>query len=115
MNDAAIRLPDGNVFADAAPPATGERFDPLRRVGPLLIERIISSATPEPGEYVQTQDEWVLLMQGAATLLIDGQAVTLAAGDYLFLPAGTPHTVARTAPGTLWLALHLDRSDRGAG
>jgi len=38
---------------------------------------------------------------------VAGETVVLRAGDYLFLPAGTPHTVRRVAQGSLWLAVHL--------
>lgn len=99
-------LPD-NVFADARPPATGERFETLVRHGRLEVERIVSSATPEAGTYVQAQDEWVLLVRGDADLTVGGMRVTLEAGDHLFLAAGVPHTVERTSEGALWVAVHL--------
>lgn len=100
-------MPTGNIFADARPPATGERFEPLLSHRNLLIERIISSSAITPTEYVQTQDEWVVLVQGEAVLEVAGAPVTLKSGDHLFLPAGTPHTVARVSDGALWLAVHL--------
>ena len=56
--------PDGNIFDDAQAPASGERFEVLCRTGPVRVERILSSATPGPGVYVQGQDEWVLLARG---------------------------------------------------
>lgn len=97
----------GNLFADAEPPATGERFETLRRIGPVQIERIVSSGSPEPGTYTQPQDEWVVLLRGGATLVVDGARVELAPGDHVWLPAEVPHTVERTAPGTVWLAVHV--------
>ena len=97
----------GNLFADAAPPAEGEHFETLLQHRNLIVERILSSAAITPSEYVQTQDEWVLLAHGEAEMLVDGKSVVLAAGDYLFLPAGTPHTVMRVSQGAIWLALHL--------
>jgi len=96
-----------NLFTKANPPPEGERFDELLRHRNLLIERIVSSAVITPQEYVQPQDEWVLLVQGEAVLRVDGASVALKAGDYLFLPAGTPHTVERTSEGAMWLAVHL--------
>lgn len=104
----------GNLFADAAPPPEGERFEPLLALRNLLVERIVSSAAVAPGEYVQTQDEWVALLRGEATLRVAGEAVPLAAGDHLFLPAGTPHTVERVSEGALWLAVHLHPGPPGA-
>jgi cupin 2 domain-containing protein len=97
----------GNLFADAEAPAEGERFDVLLRHENLVIERIVSSAAIEPREYVQTQDEWVAMIRGAATLEVAGELHELHPGDYLFLPAGTPHTVRSASEGALWLAVHL--------
>lgn len=97
----------GNLFLDDQPPPGGERFDTLLAHRNLLIERIVSSADIVPGDYLQEQDEWVVLLRGSATLVVDGDETRLAAGDYLFLPAGTPHSVTQTSAGTLWLAIHL--------
>lgn len=96
-----------NLFADAAPPGRGERFDTLLARRPLVVERIVSSATPDTAPQCQPQDEWVVLLRGDAVLRIDGHAQPLAAGDHRFLPAGTPHAVERTSEGALWLAVHL--------
>ncbi len=46
----------------------GERFEALLSHRSLVIERIISSADITPTDYVQSQDEWVVLFQGEATL-----------------------------------------------
>ena len=97
----------GNLFANATPPHDGERFEELLRHRNLVVERIVSSAFAEGQEYVQPQDEWVLLVQGEALLRVDGVVTPLLAGNYLFLPAGTPHTVERVSAGALWLAIHL--------
>ncbi|MDD2545922.1 MAG: cupin domain-containing protein [Burkholderiaceae bacterium] len=97
----------GHLFADAAPPVAGERFDTLLQHRNLQIERIVSSRTLAPQTWVQPQDEWVLLLQGDAVLDVDGQRVALQAGDHLFLPAGLAHRVESTSEGALWLAVHL--------
>jgi cupin 2 domain-containing protein len=101
----------GNLFIDAGPPAQGERFTPLLAHQNLLIERIVSSANSQPVDYVQTQDEWVVLIQGEAVLQVAGESVTLASGDHVFLPAGTPHKVERVSEGAMWLAVHLQNPD----
>lgn len=101
------RVPAGNLYADSAPQASGERFEPLLQHRTLTVERIVSSADTTPTEYVQPQDEWVVLLRGDATLEVAGDAIELRAGDYVFLPAGTPHTVRRVSDGALWLAVHL--------
>ena len=100
-------MPMGNLFADFEVPLDGERFDALLSHRNLVVERIISSADITPTEYVQEQDEWVVLLQGEATLEVAGEAVELRSGDYLFLPAGTPHVLRRVTNGALWLAVHL--------
>jgi cupin 2 domain-containing protein len=51
----------------------------------------------------------VLLLQGQATLELDGQPVELRAGDHVLIPAHLPHRVLATSasPRCLWLAVHL--------
>ncbi|HIV73250.1 MAG TPA: cupin domain-containing protein [Candidatus Aquabacterium excrementipullorum] len=100
-------LRTGNLWANALPPPEGERFDTLLAHGALVVERIVSSSRIASAPYVQTQDEWVVLLQGQAVLDVAGQSVALAAGDHLFLPAHTPHTVLSVSEGALWLAVHL--------
>jgi len=78
----------GNLFVDALPPQEGERTETLLTQKNLVIERTISSADIAPHEYVQSQDEWVVLLRGNAILNVAGEIVELNAGDYLFyLPA----------------------------
>lgn len=96
-----------NLFTDAEPPQEGERFDTLLSHKNLVIERIVSSSATTPHKYVQPQDEWVVLVKGEAVLQVAGESIALTRGDYLFLPAGVPHTVERTSQGALWLAVHL--------
>ena len=96
-----------NLFVDASPPPTGERFDTLLEHKNLVIERISSSSCIEPKQYVQPQDEWVQLVQGTAVIEIDGKTQPLQAGDYFFLPARTPHSVKSVSDGAMWLAVHL--------
>ncbi|MBK5963356.1 cupin [Thiocystis minor] len=99
----------GNLFADLPQVVEGEVFEDLLRCRNLQIERIVSSDSPDSGQYDQTQDEWVCLLQGEATLWIAGEEVTLRAGDYRFIPARTSHRVLKTSrePCCLWLAVHL--------
>ncbi len=97
----------GNLYEDALPPATGERFDTLLSHRGLVIERIVSTSRIASQEYVQEQDEWVVLLQGEARLDVAGRELPLRAGDYLFLPSRTPHTVLQVSDGALWLAVHL--------
>ncbi|MGE8497266.1 MAG: cupin domain-containing protein [Pseudomonas sp.] len=97
----------GNLFANSEPPAEGERFEPLLNHRNLVVERILSSGRAEPEDYVQDQDEWLLLVRGHARLNVAGEEVELVAGDYLFLAAGVTHRVEQASEGALWLAVHL--------
>ncbi len=97
----------GNLFALAQPPATGERFETLLTHRQLQIERIVSSADITPTDYLQPQDEWVLLVRGQACLRVRDSIHELQEGDHLFIPAGTPHRVESASAGALWLAVHL--------
>ena len=60
---------------------------------------------PEAVEYDADVDEWVVVLAGSATLVVEGERLELRVGDWVLLPAGTRHTLARTEPGTHWLAV----------
>jgi len=102
-----------NIFSDLPPALTGEVFDTLITSSAVRIERIVSNgqATPEGQWYDQAHDEWVLVLAGAAELLLDnGQAARkLTAGDHILIPAGCRHRVVwtDTAEKTVWLAVHI--------
>lgn len=97
----------GKLFTDTTPPLEGEHLQTLLSLRNLRIERIVSSAKAVGTRYQQSQDEWVALLAGSATLRVHEDSVELCAGDYLFLPANTPHTVTRVSAGAIWLAIHL--------
>jgi len=83
----------------------------LAQLGTTTVKRIVSSDSPDTTPYEQTEDEWVVLIRGEATLVFEGQApLKLVAGDALLIPAGTVHRVTATSVGALWLALHGESS-----
>ena len=90
-----------------------ERFDNWLSAPGFRLERILSRGhvTPEGQWYDQIQDEWVAVLQGAATLMIEGQAelIDLRPGDSVLLPAHCRHRVSWTDPDqvTIWIALHF--------
>ncbi len=98
----------------ALPPSLPQQelFEVLLRRDRTLIERIISTgqSTP-PGKWLdQEAAEWVILLQGQAELSFEtGVAVSLSAGDYLFIPPHQKHRVEATSvnPPCIWLAIHL--------
>jgi cupin 2 domain-containing protein len=88
-----------------------ELFEIILSSSNILVERIISvgQATPQGEWYDQPHDEWVILLQGHATLSYhDSTSVDLKAGDYLLIPAHQRHRVDYTStnPPCIWLAIH---------
>jgi cupin 2 domain-containing protein len=95
----------GSLHA-GAPPEHGERFDALAQIGGVTIELIVSGPDVEPTRYLQDHDEWVVVLDGAARLTLDGTPVELHAGEWVLLPAHVAHEVVHVEAGTRWLALH---------
>ncbi len=108
MTDPDHAVTRGRLSAPDTWPATGERFVPLAALGGVRVEEILSGPEVEPESYDQAHDEWVVLLEGAATLTIAHEQVALVAGDWILLPAHTPHRVEWVEPGSRWLALHAD-------
>lgn len=90
-----------------------ERFETLLETPAFQLERILSlgHATPAGEWYDQARDEWVMLLQGAARLSLEGrdEPLALLPGDTLLLPAHCRHRVEWTPADqvTVWLALHF--------
>ena len=95
-----------NIY-DTIAPKSGETFTTLLKHKNIKINRIISSSDVEPIEYIQEEDEWLVLLEGEATLLVDKKEEILTKGKTLFIPAKTPHTVLNTSSGTVWLTVHI--------
>ncbi len=95
-----------NIF-DYITPKIGETFTTLLEHKNIKINRIVSSTNIEPIEYMQDEDEWIVLIDGEATLLVKDEEKTLKKGDTLFIPAKTPHKVLKTKEGTVWLTVHI--------
>ena len=99
----------GQLGDGAEAPDSGESVQRLLELPGVVIEQILSGSLEAPVDYRQTDDEWVVLLAGRATLVIGGEDVELSAGDWLFLPAGVEHRLVATAPGSSWLAVHVAR------
>jgi cupin 2 domain-containing protein len=102
-----------NLFKLPSPLPSEELFESLLQGDNIRVERIVSGGqvTPPNQWYDQEQDEWVILLQGQATLtLVDAEAtkIDIKAGDYLFIPAHQKHRVEFTSqePPCVWLAIH---------
>ncbi|KAG2389116.1 hypothetical protein C9374_014516 [Naegleria lovaniensis] len=96
-----------------------ELFQHLFKTNSTLIERIISTGQFTPSEewYDQEKDEFVVLLQGESTLLmeckkdqnvVELKEVKLKKGDYINIPKHVRHQVKSTSvdPPCIWLAVH---------
>jgi cupin 2 domain-containing protein len=105
----------GNFFADL-PDASGDEVTQALSAFPgARVERIVSwgQASPPGLWYDQAWTEWVVVLSGAAELLIEGERAPrlLRPGDFLEIPAHVRHRVAWTDASrpTLWLAVHGEK------
>ncbi|MCH7548676.1 MAG: cupin domain-containing protein [Candidatus Krumholzibacteriota bacterium] len=107
----SVNDPSGNLFALGAPGGSGEHVEKLIDSAGVRIERIVSHghASPEGFWYDQDENEWVVLLAGAARLRFesDNKTIELGPGDHVNIPAHTRHRVDWTQPDTdtIWLAV----------
>ena len=100
----------GNLQAGIRRDATAEAFSAILTRPGVRLERIVSTGQVSADWYDQAQDEWVLLVDGGARLLLEGDGeLLLGPGDHLLIPAHVRHRVTWTDPArpTIWLALFL--------
>jgi cupin 2 domain-containing protein len=102
----------GNLFEEVSQAQGQETYETLFEGGSVRIERIVSfgHASQEGFWYDQAEDEWVVLLEGAAILEdAEGTRLPLKPGDTVWLPAGLKHRVAWTPKHkrTLWLAVFI--------
>ena len=95
----------GRLRGAAEAPVTGETTEVLATAGAAVVEQILGGRLDAPVDYLGTADEWVVVVAGGAELEVAGSPVPLAPGDWLLLPAGTPHRLTATRPGTSWITV----------
>jgi len=95
-----------NIF-NFTTPVTGETFTTLLEHKNIKINRIVSSKNFKSIAYIQEEDEWLILLEGKATLLLESEKKILKKGDTLFIPAKIPHKILETKDGTIWLTVHI--------
>ncbi|CAN5155233.1 hypothetical protein BH11PLA2_BH11PLA2_43830 [soil metagenome] len=101
-----------NVFDKLPGPLPEELITMLLDAATVRIERIVSHGHTTPGSvwYDQNQHEWVVVLEGAARLLFEGddQPHEMKRGDFINIPAHRKHRVEWTSPDepTVWLAVH---------
>lgn len=101
-----------NLFKPSTPQIE-EVVTPLYTQPHARIERIVSwgQATPTDFWYDQDEDEWLVLLEGEATLRYDdGRLCHLAKGEPLLIPAHERHQVASTSSPAIWLCVFVTPS-----
>ncbi|MGD1804045.1 cupin domain-containing protein [Dapis sp. BLCC M126] len=86
-----------------------EIFNNLLSHKNVKINKIISPPNFVSEEFIQEEDEWVILLQGSAVLEINQTTTKLVKDSYIFIPAKTPHKIISTDANieTIWLAIHI--------
>jgi cupin 2 domain-containing protein len=102
--------PRGQIGAGIPRELPDEQTSILAASADTRIERIVSRGHVSPPGfwYEQAEDEWVMVVAGAARLEIEGEGdVELRVGDWIDLARGVRHRVAWTDPArdTIWLAV----------
>ena len=106
------KLTHGNLLAGLPAPQADEQIERLVGSAGFRIERIVSTgqASPSGFWYDQPDDEFVVLLAGAARLSFeDGdRSFDLKPGDWVEISAHVRHRVDWTQadPPTVWLAVH---------
>jgi cupin 2 domain-containing protein len=101
-----------NLLTGPPPPQSEEQVERLIEGANVRIERIVSTgqASPPGFWYDQPDDEFVVLLAGAARLRFEADdfSLDLQPGDWVEIPAHVRHRVEWTQadPPTVWLAVH---------
>jgi cupin 2 domain-containing protein len=98
-----------NLLSDLPKDVPQESIAPVLDAANLRIERIVSRGhkSPDGFWYDQDENEWVLLVAGAAKLQFDDETIDMQPGSFVNIPARKRHRVAWTDPEqtTIWLAV----------
>ena len=105
-----------NLFEDIPSQLPDELTEVLVESRSLRIERIVSQshASAENFWYDQEEHEWVLLLQGSASIEFDnGDVKHLSRGDCLLISAHQKHRVLSTSTSekTIWLAVFYKKEN----
>ncbi|AFJ43328.1 cupin domain-containing protein [Francisella orientalis] len=82
-----------NLYCVNPEVASNEVFIDLLKNDSIYVEKIISygQVTPIDEPYIQSHDEWVVVLKGMAKLRLDSNDYILDEGEYLFIPGNTKH------------------------
>jgi cupin 2 domain-containing protein len=99
-----------NLFAELPSDLPDELCTTLLEAPNVRIKRIVSQGHASPPDfwYNQDQQEWVVILKGAARLRFDDGIMEMKPGDFINIPAHKRHRVEWTTPDepTIWLAVH---------
>ncbi|MGC8627238.1 MAG: cupin domain-containing protein [Acidimicrobiales bacterium] len=96
----------GRLYDPSTAPPQGEVDHLFVQGAALSVHQVLSGKLASAVGYCQAEDEWALLLEGAALLEVAGEAREMGPGDWVWLPAGTPHRLVSTRPGTSWVTVH---------
>jgi len=100
---------DNNLFDSLPTSIPNELIQVIAGNQHVRIERIVSHghSSPDGFWYDQDENEWVIVLKGAARLRFDDRSVELKAGDFVNIPAHKKHRVEWTTSDepTIWLAV----------
>jgi cupin 2 domain-containing protein len=104
-----VRL--SNIFKEIPDSLKEELFEDIISTKYIKIERIVSDghSSPKEGWYESEQNEWVIVLEGNATLALEsGENIILKRGDYYNITAFSKHKVSHTSKNekTIWLAIY---------
>lgn len=100
-----------NLLQDLPDTLAEELVDTLVESSNVRVERIVSTGQRSADDfwYDQEEHEWVVVLQGAARLVLEGeeQPLQMRAGDHVLIPAHKRHRVDWTSTDepTVWLAV----------
>jgi cupin 2 domain-containing protein len=94
-----------NLYQSSKPSPGSEVFTTLFQNKTIRVESIRSWLKDSGEWYDQSEDEWVVLIEGKARLEIGGETLTLEKGDCLFIPSHQRHRVLWTSEDALWLGV----------
>ncbi len=98
-----------NLFENVPDSIPAEVIQRLAANGHVRIERIVSHGhtSPDGFWYDQEEQEWVIVLKGAARLQFEDTVVDMRPGDFVNIPAHQKHRVEWTTPDepTIWLAV----------
>lgn len=97
-----------NLFSADTANKQEEHFSTLLKTENIHIEKIVSNGQTSSKWYEQEKDEWVVLIDGEATLLFyDKSELKLKKGEYVYIPKMKKHKVTYTSSPAIWLAVHF--------